>query len=89
MNKTIYLVYNGEVREIEVLKECEKSYLLDYNYVKTTLRKVELDKMLDRSISPSYDAVFSFDKHKAIQLYNDHIQYHADKLLSSKIKEEK
>lgn len=87
-NKVIYLVYNGEVRTLEILKDRPKSLLLDYNYVRTNLRKVEIDTVLERGISPSYDAVFSFDRSKAIQLYNEHLQYNADKLLSYQIKEE-
>lgn len=86
-NKIIYLVYNGEVKTLEVLKETNKMYLLDYNYVKTNLRKAELDIILERGVSPSYDAVFSLDKNKAIQLYNEHLQYNADELLSYQIKE--
>lgn len=89
MNKTIYLAYANKVIELRIDKETARTYTLEFNYVRTRLFKEELDVVLERGMSPTHNAVFSFDKARAIHLYNEHLQQEANVLLENQIKEEK
>ncbi|HSQ89771.1 hypothetical protein [Romboutsia sp.] len=71
--KKIYMVYEGKIEEVEVLKETQKQFKLgDNRKYRRILNKTELDIPLEfTSFDIFGSVVFSEDKEKATEIYNN------------------